>query len=129
MRKNTNPPPRRWIHKNALALTLTAAPLFLLPGMATPSAQAQQAAKTIEGRVLDANTTPLPGGIVYLQDQKTNIVKTFIATDTGAYRFGQLPASTDYKIWAEWKGEKSKERLISSFDTKQTVELDFHIGK
>ncbi len=102
---------------------------FALLAPAAPSALAQQAAKTIQGRVLDANTTPLPGSVIYLQDQKTNVVKSFIATDTGAYRFGQLPASTDYKIWAEYKGEKSKERLISSFDTKQTVELDFHIGK
>ena len=94
-----------------------------------PVALAQQTAKTIQGRVLDANTTPLPGSVIYLQDQKTNVVKSFIATDTGAYRFGQLPASTDYRIWAEYKGEKSKERLISCFDTKQIVELDFHIGK
>ncbi len=116
--------------RNLLAAALTSGPLALaLLTPLAPSALAQQAAKTIQGRVLDANTTPLPGSVIYLQDQKTNVVKSFIATDTGAYRFGQLPASTDYKIWAEYKGEKSKERLISSFDTKQTVELDFHIGK
>ena len=91
----------------------------LLASAGAPAAQAQQAARTIEGRVLDAGTTPLPGGIVYLQDQKTNIIK----------RFGQLPVSTDYKIWADYKGTKSKERIVSSFETKQTVTLDFHIGK
>ena len=94
-----------------------------------PAACAQTASKTIEGKVLDHGTAPLPGSIVYLQDQKTNVVKTFIATADGTYRFGQLPADTDYKIWAEYKGEKSKSRLISSFDTKLKVTLDFHIGK
>ena len=116
------PLPRLLLHA---ILTL---PLLAAAGPA-PSAYAQQAAKTIEGHVLDAGATPLPGSVIYLQDQKTNIVKSFIATDNGSYRFGQLPASTDYRIWAEYKGEKSKERLISSFDTKQTVQLDFHIGK
>ncbi len=67
--------------------------------------------------------------MIYLQDQKTNVVKSFIAPDDGAYRFGQLPASTDYRIWAVYKGVKSKERLVSSFETRPTVTLDFHIGK
>lgn len=96
---------------------------------AAPSAQAQTAAKTIEGKVLATGVTPLPGSIVYLQDQKTNVVKTFIATADGSYRFGQLPADTDYKIWARYKDEQSKNRLISSFDTKLKVTIDFHIGK
>ena len=97
--------------------------------VAAARADAQTTAKTIEGKVLDHATTPLPGSIIYLQDQKTNVVKTFIATGDGSYRFGQLPADTDYKIWAEYKGEKSKNKLISSFDTKLNVTLDFHIGK
>lgn len=91
-------------------------------------AEAQNAAKTIEGKVLNATAAPLPGSIIYLQDQKTNIIKTFIADPNGSYRFGQLPASTDYRIWAEYKGEKSKEKLISSFDSKLIVTLDFKIG-
>ncbi len=96
---------------------------------AAPSAEAQTAAKTIEGKVLATGVTPLPGSIVYLQDQKTNVVKTFIATADGSYRFGQLPADTDYKIWARYKDEQSKNKLISSFDTKLKVTIDFHIGK
>ncbi len=94
-----------------------------------PFAAAQVTAKVIQGKVLDGGTAPLPGGIVYLQDQKTNVIKTFIATDDGSYRFGQLPSDTDYKIWAEFKGQKSKEKLISSFDTKMNVTLNFHVGE
>ncbi len=97
--------------------------------IAAPRAFAQTQAKVIEGKVFDNGTAPLPGGIVYLQDQKTNVVKTFIATADGSYRFGQLPADTDYKVWAEYKGEKSKPKLISSFDTKMNVTIDFHVGK
>jgi hypothetical protein len=92
-----------------------------------PTAAAQTVAKSIEGKVIGGSNTPLPGAIIYLQDQKTNIIKTFIATSDGGYRFSQLPADTDYSIWAEYKGEKSKKRTISSFDTKLDVTYDFHL--
>ena len=118
------------VMREAAFLLLLGAPVGMLVSfIAAPRAQAQATAKVIEGKVLDAGTNPLSGGIVYLQDQKTNIVKTLIATADGSYRFGQLPADTDYKIWAEYKGEKSKDKLISSFDTKMNVTLNFHIGK
>ncbi len=117
----------------AAARVLLAAAL-LLPGVArllvVPScAGAQTVAKAIQGTVLDADKKPLPGSIVYLQDQKTYIVKTFIATGDGGYRFGQLPTDTDYKVWAEYKGKQSKSKLINSFDTKLKVTLNFYIGK
>jgi hypothetical protein len=89
---------------------------------------AQQVAKTIEGKALNTAAGPLPGTIIYLQDQKTNVIKTLIATADGGYRFGQLPADTDYKLWAEYKGKKSKVRLISSFDTKLDVVYNFHLS-
>lgn len=115
---------------STLAVSLLGMPtgaLFLT--LAASPAQAETAAKTVEGKVLDGGSTPLPGSIVYLQDQKTSVVKTFIATGDGSYRFGQLPADTDYKLWAENAGVKSKIRLISSFDTKLKLDLDLHIGK
>lgn len=98
---------------------------LLLPG----AAFAQQAAKSIQGKVLTSGSgaAPLPGAIIYLQDEKTNVVRTLIATADGGYRFAQLPADTDYQLWAEYKGKKSKVRLISSFDSKRDVTYDFHI--
>ncbi len=108
----------------ALALITGAGTWMLgLPSVAA----AQTVAKSIEGKVIGGSNTPLAGAIIYLQDQKTNIIKTFIATSDGSYRFGQLPADTDYSIWAEYKGEKSKKRTISSFDTKLDVTYDFHL--
>ncbi len=103
---------------------LLAAFIFLLPAGILP---AQSPAKSVEGRVLNASGAALPGAIVYLQDEKTNVIKTFIATADGSYRFGQLPAGTDYEMWAEYKGEKTKKRAISSFDTKLDVTYDFHL--
>lgn len=121
--------------KKQLAVSTLAASLLTMPAgaflsmLAVCNAEAETAAKTVEGKVFDSGSTPLPGSIVYLQDQKTSVVKTFIATGDGSYRFGQLPADTDYRIWAENAGMKSKIRLISSFDTKLKLDLDLHVGK
>ncbi len=116
------------LRHSALWLALVGGSCILSIGF-TPGAQAQTAARTIEGKVLDSRGAPLPGSIVYLQDQKTNIIKSYVAVADGDYRFGQLPMDTDYLVWAEYKGEKSKNRLVSSFDTKAVVTHDFRIGK
>ncbi len=114
-----------WIRRLARSgLTALALALLCLPF----AGQAQQTAKSIEGKVLASGATPLPGAIIYLQDEKTNVVRTLIATQDGGYRFAQLPADTDYQIWAEYKGKKSKVRLVSSFDTRRDVTHDFHIS-
>ncbi len=108
---------RSWV---LLALVLG---LLLVPW----TSPAQTTLKTVEGKVLASGSTPLPGSIVYLQDTRTNVVKTLIATADGSYHFGQLPADTDYQLWAEFKGKKSKNHMISSFDTKKDVTYNFHI--
>ena len=115
--------------RGAAALLLTGSFAGISPLSIAPTVQAQTAAKVVEGKVFDAGETPLPGAIIYLQDQKTNVIKTFIATENGSYRFGQLPADTDYKIWARYKGDESKSKLISSFDSRLDVTQDFHVGK
>lgn len=130
MRANTRSTHRstyRQVREVMASLLLLGAPAVC--AIAPPTAQAQSAAKTVEGKVLNTSGAPLPGSIVYLQDQKTNVIKTFIATADGGYRFGQLPAATDYRIWAEYKGDKSNEKLISSFDSKLDVTIDFKISK
>ena len=118
-----------WLARATVALLpfLSGASWIVPVLAAAPSARAQAVAKIVEGKVYGSGSTPLPGSIVYLQDQKTNVVKTFIATGDGSYRFGQLPADTDYKIWARYKDKQSKSKVISSFDTKLDVTIDFHV--
>jgi len=82
--------------------------------------------KTLQGKVLGGGT-PLSGAIVYLQDGKTNSIRSFISTDDGSYRFGQLSPETDYQVWARYKNEKSETKPISSYDSRKQVTIDLHI--
>jgi hypothetical protein len=87
--------------------------------------------RAVQGKVVDKSDAPLKGSVVYLKDDHTLSVKSFIADDNGAYRFGQLSQSTDYELWAELDGKKSNTRTISSFDNKNefVINLKIDTGK
>jgi hypothetical protein len=86
-----------------------------------------QSARVVQGVVRSANDQPQPNAVVYLQDQKSLEVKTYITEADGHYRFGQLNSDADYQLWAEYKGQKSKTRSISSFDSRKEFNFDLKI--
>jgi hypothetical protein len=83
--------------------------------------------RTVEGKVTDKSETVVKGAVVYLKDDHTLAVKSFIVDDAGHYRFGQLAQSTDYELWAEVDGKKSSTRAISSFDNKNAFVINLKI--
>jgi glycine cleavage system H lipoate-binding protein len=70
------------------------------------------------GKVVSKAGSPIGGAVVYLKNTRTNAVRTYIADDDGQFRFGELSQDTDYEIWAESEGVRSKSRGISSFDSQ-----------
>jgi Carboxypeptidase regulatory-like domain len=104
---------------------------LLLAGVAgQPQAIAQslaQAVRVVQGMAQNAEAQPQQNAVVYLQDQKTLEVRTYITEADGHYRFGQLSSDVDYQLWAEYKGRKSKTRSISSFDSKKQFNFDLKI--
>ncbi|QNI31909.1 carboxypeptidase regulatory-like domain-containing protein [Alloacidobacterium dinghuense] len=85
------------------------------------------AARSVEGKVYGAQSVPQSSAVVYLQDSKTNNIKSFISTQDGSYRFGQLSPDVDYQLWAEYKGKKSDKKTISSFNSKKQLFIDLHL--
>jgi carboxypeptidase family protein len=86
-----------------------------------------QSLRLVEGKVVMADEQVQPNAVVYLQDQKSLQVRTFITQTDGHYRFGQLSSDVDYQLWAEFKGHKSKTRSISSFDSKKQFNFDLKV--
>jgi hypothetical protein len=86
-----------------------------------------QSMRVVQGLVLNADGQPQLNAVVYLQDQKSMQVRTYITEADGRYRFGQMSSDVDYQLWAEYKGHKSKTRAISSFDSKKELNFDLKI--
>ena len=86
-----------------------------------------QSMRVVQGLVLNVDAQPQQNAVVYLQDQKSLQVRTYITETDGRYRFGQLSSDVDYQLWAEYKGHKSKTRSISSFDSKKELIFDLKI--
>lgn len=104
--------------------TLVAFVFLCIAGAAIAQSQAN---KTVEGKVIGDDNTPLNGAIVYLQDSKTNGIRSFISTADGSYRFGQVSTDIDYQLWAQYKNVKSGTKTISSFDSRKQINVELKI--
>jgi hypothetical protein len=83
--------------------------------------------RTVQGKVTDKGEAGISGAVVYLKDDHTLAVKSFISEADGQYRFGQLTQNTDYELWAESNGKKSPTKTISSFDSKPSFQINLKI--
>lgn len=109
--------------------TRLACMLIALAGVAliSPVHGTAQSSRVVQGRVIDTQEKPQPNAVVYLQNQKSLEVRTYITTEDGSYRFGQLGSDVDYQLWAKYQDSKSKTRSISSFDSKKQFNFDLKL--
>jgi hypothetical protein len=113
---------------------LAAAVVFagMSAGAAPAAAQTLQSAKsqrTLEGMVREAGGQPLSGAIVYLKNLNSLAVKTYVTTTDGDFHFGQVGMDSDYEIYAEAGGKKSKTKRISAFNSKKRWTIDLTVAK
>jgi hypothetical protein len=83
--------------------------------------------RNVTGQVLSKGDAPLSEAIVYLKNTKTLTIKSFITEKDGGYRFHGLTPNIDYEIYAEYQGQKSGAKTLSSFDNRSNVTLNIHI--
>jgi hypothetical protein len=102
---------------------------LLLPRLSLP-ARAQShgpALKTVHGSVLNKDEDPLPEAIVFLKHLQSGTIKTYIADSQGEYHFTGLDPNADYEIHAEYKGDSSPARRLSSLDGRKDIHLNLVI--
>lgn len=102
--------------------------LTIAVGSARPLYAQDNSDRSVQGRVVDDQDTPLRSAIVYLSDERTKTVESYITQEDGAYRFQQLSPNDDYKLWAQLDGAKSKTKILSSFDGRSVFRVILKIS-
>jgi hypothetical protein len=83
--------------------------------------------RILNGNVRDKGDSALSGSIVYLKNTKTLSVKTYIADNEGAFHFHSLSPNVDYEVYAEFNGQRSSTKMLSSFDSRPVVNMELKI--
>ena len=84
--------------------------------------------RTVHGSVVDKDENPVPSSVVYLKNQRTQAVKTYIADDAANYRFSGLDPNVDYEIHAEHNDLASPTRTVSSLDSRRDISLTLKLS-
>ncbi len=64
--------------------------IYMAPARQAVAQSLGQAVRVVQGTVQNSSEQPQANAVVYLQDQKTQEVRTYITEADGHYRFGQL---------------------------------------
>ena len=86
-----------------------------------------QNVRALHGQVSDAGENVLEKAVVYLKNTRTLEVRTFITPKDGNYRFNGLSPNVDYEVRAEFGGQSSATRTLSSFDGRKEVYLTLKV--
>lgn len=84
--------------------------------------------RTLTGTVVDKSDAAVANAVVYLKNQKTLAVKTYIAGNDGSYRFPELSPNIDYEIYAQKDGKKSDSKVLSQFDDRENARIILRIN-
>jgi len=102
---------------------------FLAAMSVAQDAKREAQLRTVRGVVTDKSEKPIPASVVFLKNTRTNAVKSYIADETGNYRFSGLDPNADYEVHAEKDGAKSPTRQVSSFDSRKDMILNLKIDR
>jgi hypothetical protein len=83
--------------------------------------------RTVHGVVMDKDDNTIPNGVVYLENKRTQAIRTYISDPHGEYRFSGLDPNVDYEIHAELNGMTSIDRTVSSFDTRKDIVINLKL--
>lgn len=101
---------------------------FVAVAERSPAADNRPATRSLQGQVMKTSDAPLPGAVVYLKNTKTLAVRSFISDGKGNYRFTALSRNIDYEVHAEYQGQKSDKKTLSSFDSRTAVTINLRIN-
>jgi hypothetical protein len=87
------------------------------------------ATRSVQGAVTNADESSVNGAVVYLKNVKTLQVRSFITKEDGQYHFYELSPDVDYELKAEYQGASSGSKTLSSFDSRKAATINLKLNK
>jgi hypothetical protein len=103
--------------------------LFTVVAVAGNNPAQDSPLRTLQGTVVDAKGEAVAASIVYLHDEQTHAIRTYVTDPHGRYRFSGIRFYTDYRIHAEHEGLVSAVRRIPAHSTNKLIKLDLKIDR
>ena len=116
------------IRRTSRLLAMLILPLLAASAVYAQGAKHEAQLKTVRGVVVDKSDNPVPTGVVFLKNVRTNQVRSYIADNQGSYRFSGLDPNSDYELHAEKDGAKSQTRNVSSFDSRMDIVVNLKLA-
>lgn len=116
--------------RHAAAQAVPASPGVSLGGGRTiplPRKDTGPKPKTIHGTVEDAAGKPLEGAHVLVRDTKNNVTRSLITNAEGVYSGNGFPPGSSYEVSAEFRGEISEKKAVSSYLDREDNVLNFQL--
>lgn len=83
--------------------------------------------RSVSGSVTDGGREPLRGAVVQIEAEDTLVIQSYVTDERGTYHFRNLRPDADYRIWATFRGHRSKTQEMSKFDRKLDREISLAI--
>jgi len=83
--------------------------------------------RNVAGLVVDADSSPVQGATVFLQNQKTKAIRSYTSASNGSFRFAQVGMTDDYDLWAQKEGKKSPVKTVSSWDARKDFQTELKL--
>jgi hypothetical protein len=104
--------------------------LLLVAGMAAAqSSKKESQLRSVRGVVSDKAEKPIQNSVVFLKNLRTNVVMSHFTDEEGTYRFTGLDPNVDYEVHAEFEGQTSNTRTLTSLDSRKEITVNLKVDR
>src|SRR5215218_55269 len=116
--------------RNQKRLLLAILALFAATGVLPPRGDAQVLYGSIVGNVQDSSGATLPGATVTITSQETNLERSAVTNETGAFSFTNVQAGTyDVKVAIQGFKESLRTSVPVTVNTVSRVDAQLELGQ
>src|SRR5215470_10127965 len=85
--------------------------------------------RSVQGVVTAGDESSVDGAIVQLKNTKSLQIRSFVTKDGGTYYFQGLSPDVDYELRAEYHGNSSPTKTLSSFDSRKKAVINLKLNQ